>query len=169
MDDDTILTTKRLRLRYQRESDIPFLIELWTDEEMTRYTGGPRERAFLLSEFGKAARDPRAEEYDLWVLESLETGELAGQAGFIPKSVDGEELIELNYFIRREDWGKGYATEISRALISHAFEAKKLDRLIALVDEGNEASKRVAQGAGMRYWKTVARESGRKRVYKVER
>jgi len=37
-----ILETGRLILRYQQPADVAFLVELWTDPEVTRYRGGSR-------------------------------------------------------------------------------------------------------------------------------
>jgi hypothetical protein len=57
--------------------DIPFLIDLWSDSGMTRYTGGPRDRDFLLQEFSRPRRI-RVRKYDLWVVENRETGRTGG-------------------------------------------------------------------------------------------
>ena len=56
--DDLILKTSHLILRYQRKSDIKFLVDLWMDEDNTKYVGGPREKQFLIDEFrsGKVGR-----------------------------------------------------------------------------------------------------------------
>ena len=72
------LETARLRLRPQRGSDIAFLVELWSDPEVTRYLGGPRDRRELQRTFEEIALDPRAQTYDLWPIEERETGELVG-------------------------------------------------------------------------------------------
>jgi len=143
--DDTILTTQRLVLRYQRESDIAFLVDLWIDEDMTKYTGGPREKSFLLREMQKTAAGPRMEEYDLWPVVLKESGEPIGHAGFIPKEIQGQELIELNYYIAKKNWGRGYAKEIAQGLIEYGFRVKKLRKIIAIIDPSNEASKKVAE------------------------
>jgi RimJ/RimL family protein N-acetyltransferase len=169
MENDTILTTDRLRLRYQRESDIPFLIDLWSDSGMTRYTGGPRDRDFLLQEFSRAAKNPREEEYDLWVVENRETGEPVGHAGFIPKTVDGTEYIELNYYIGGAQWGKGYATEIASRLLEYAFREKGQDSVIAIIHPDNGESIRVAGKIGMEYWTKELRGEEEKLIYRARR
>jgi len=169
MDSDSILATTHLRLRYQRKEDTSFLLDLWTDPEMTKYTGGPRGKDLLLNEFRKVAHNPREEEYDLWILVNKESNELVGQAGFIPKTIEQEVFIELNYYIRKAEWGKGYGTEIADKLKEYAFKVKGQESIIAIIGKGNEASKRVAEKIGMRYWKTVERESGEKLIYRVDK
>lgn len=165
--DDTILTTERLILRYQREGDIEFLANLWMDEDMTKFIGGPRDRSFLMEEMRKAAKDPRKEEYDLWPVELKESRKLIGQAGFIPKAVNGQELVELNYYIAKEYWGKGYAREIAKNLIDYGFTTKGLRNIIAIIDPKNEASIKVARAAGMKYWLDEARSGKVKSIYLI--
>lgn len=166
--DDTILETSRLRLRYFRKDDIPFAVALWMDPEMTKHTGGPRDREFLEREFARTAEDPRLEEYDLWTVTLSGTGEPVGQAGFIPKEIEGESFIELSYFIDREYQGKGYATEISRALIARAFGIGRLSSLIAIIGPENGPSIAVAEAVGMRFWKEETRNGSRKLVYRID-
>lgn len=166
--DDTIIKTHRLVLRYQRKSDIKFLVDFWMDEEHTKFTGGPREKQFLIDEFRKVAEDPRALEYDLWPLELKTTHELVGHAGFIPKTIKDKEYIELNYYIDKSKWGKGYAKEIAKALIEYGFMVKKLDKIIAIIDPENEASKAVAKASGMNYWINDTRSGKIKSVYSIK-
>lgn len=166
--DDTIIATKRLVVRYQRKSDIKFLVDLWMDEELTKYVGGPREKQFLIDEFRKTAEAPRAEEYDLWPVELKHSRELVGHAGFIPKEIGGKEYIELNYYIERKHWGKGYGKEVAAALIAYAFGEKKLDKLIAIIHPENEASKALAKAVGMKYWRNEERPSGVKSIYLIK-
>ena len=163
--DDTILKTERLLLRYQRKSDIKFLVYLWMDEDMTKYTGGPRDKMALIEEFRRVADNPKNEEYDLWSIELKNTHELIGQAGFIPKEIKGKECIELNYYMDKAKWNKGYATEIAKGLLNYAFEEKKLDKVIAIIDPENESSKAVARSIGMKYWMNEERSGKIKSIY----
>jgi RimJ/RimL family protein N-acetyltransferase len=56
---------------------------------------------------------------------------------------------ELGYRLRRAEWGKGYATEGSRALIDHAFRMGA-QRVSAHALAVHTASRRVIEKAGMR-------------------
>lgn len=157
-------------LRFQEARDIDFLVRLWSDPATTEFMGGPRAADFLVSEFSRVAADPRAEKYDLWPVVLAETAELVGHAGLIPKEIDGEELIELTYLIDGSFRGAGYATEIARALVTHAFSRFGLPTLVALIDPLNAASVRVAEKAGMTLWKRTRRSDGStKLVYRVTR
>lgn len=56
-----VLETERLILRRQRSRDVAALVDLWTDPEVTRFLGGPREPDQLRSSLEATAADPLAE------------------------------------------------------------------------------------------------------------
>jgi len=167
LDSGIILRTERLILRFQRESDVPFLVRLWTDEEVTRYVGGPRDRKKMEEVFRGIARNPREEEYDLWPLEVAETGELAGYAGLIPKEIGGEACMELNYYLAGEFRGRGYAGEIARALVDYGLGEKGLRGIAAVIDPNNRASAEVARKCSLTFRFRENRGGGEKDIYAV--
>jgi ribosomal-protein-alanine N-acetyltransferase len=165
-----ILETDRLILRVQRASDIPALVDLWSDPQVTRHLGGPRDREWLRSELEQVAEDPYAERHDLWPVIERATGRVVGDCGLLEKEVAGRAEIELIYVLAAWAWGKGYATEIGQALKRHAFEEMGIKRLIALIEPENAASERVAVKIGMRLEEEVVRPGGAlRKVYAVER
>ncbi len=165
-----ILDTARLILRYQQLSDVAALVDLWTDPDVTRHLGGPRDREWLESVFEETAEEPFAERYDLWPVVERATGQVVGHCGLLEKEVEGTPEIELTYVFARSAWGQGYATEMGRALRDYAFEELGLERLIALIEPENAASERVARKVGMRFDREVVRPGGAlRKVYVVER
>jgi ribosomal-protein-alanine N-acetyltransferase len=74
-------------------------------------------------------------------------GRAAGGRGDERPPVEPYE-VELAYLIARERWGEGLATEAALAIVDLAFESLDLDRLICLVDPGNDASVGVARRCG---------------------
>lgn len=164
-----ILETARLILRYQKETDIPFLVDLWKDPEVTRYMGGPRDRDWLQAVLEETAQAPYEEKLDLWPVIEKETGRGVGHCGLLEKEVDGKTEIELTYVLVPTAWGKGFASEIGRSLEQYAFEELGLDRLIALIEPENVASERVAMKIGMQLEKEVIRPGGMvRKVYVIE-
>ena len=164
-----ILETDRLLLKRLQPEDITYLIDLWTDPEVTHYLGGPRDKALLRSDFEETAKDPFIEQYDLWPVIKKENGKVIGHCGLLDKEVEGVTEIELDYVISSSEWGKGYGTEIARAIKRYAFIDLKIKRLIALIEPNNEASEKVAKNIGMHFDKEIIRPSGNPRkVYIVE-
>ncbi len=164
-----ILETERLILRRQRLEDIDSLVDLWSDAEVTRYLGGPREQDWLRTEFEAVGRNPEAEPFDLWSVIENGTGVLVGHSGLLEKVVAGNPEIELIYIIAASAWGKGYATEIGKAIIQYAFDKMEIERLIALIEPENSPSERVAHKVGMRFDREVERPGGAvRRMYIIE-
>lgn len=78
----------------------------------------------------------------------LANGTKIGTAGMFD-SQDRFKIGEIYYKLIPEFWGKGYGTEVSRALIKFGFEVLKLHRVEAGVAIGNKASIRVLEKSGM--------------------
>ena len=62
--------------------------------------------------------------------------------------------VELGYRLRRSAWGKGYATEGSRALIQKGFAEFGVQRVVASTMVVNVASRRVMENAGLKFVRT---------------
>jgi ribosomal-protein-alanine N-acetyltransferase len=131
--------------------------------------GGPRERDWLRTELETIAQEPDAERFDLWPVIEKASNQLVGDCGLLDKEVDGRTEIELNYVFTTAAWGKGYATEIGKALIQYAFNEIGTERVIALIDPQNTASEHVARKVGMHFDRKVKRPGGVfRKLYVIE-
>ena len=63
--------------------------------------------------------------------------------------------VEAAYLVRRDSWGRGYATEGLRQALRIGHEELGLERIVALAYPENRASLRVMEKAGMRADGTV--------------
>ncbi|MHC4451503.1 MAG: GNAT family N-acetyltransferase [Planctomycetota bacterium] len=127
--------TKRLRIRAEHPDDEEACIALWSDPEVTRHVGGPRDPNVVREAFRKG--HPKA-----WTVVELESERRVGEIFLLEKEVEGRREEELNYYFFPDVWGKGYATEAAQAVIAGR------DRLVALIDPANVASRRVAEKLG---------------------
>ncbi len=57
---------------------------------------------------------------------------------------------EIGFLLDEPYWGKGYATEVARALIDFGFREHGMHRIIAKCDARNEASYHVMEKVGMK-------------------
>lgn len=73
--------------------------------------------------------------------------------------LDAPGEAELGWVLRRDKWGRGYATEAARALMAHAKREWGVRRVIACCDSENIASKRVMEKLGMRHVSTGTRKN----------
>lgn len=56
--------------------------------------------------------------------------------------------------LRRDFWGKGYATESAKAMVAYGFEKMDLKVIYAIADIGNSDSKKVLEKCGLRQVET---------------
>lgn len=75
------------------------------------------------------------------------TGEFVGGTG-LHRFDWSTRICEIGYWCRQSMQGKGYATEITKALVRYAFDVIDANKVIICHADGNEASKRVIEKAG---------------------
>ena len=87
--------------------------------------------------------------FGFWGVRERGKEDLVGFVGL--RFVEPGDDVEILYGIAPPLWGRGYATEAARALLSWAFEGAALARIFAGADAPNLASFRVLEKIGMRY------------------
>lgn len=75
-------------------------------------------------------------------------GALLGAIGLVVTPAHAR--AELGYWVGREHWNEGIATEAARAMLRHGFETMGLNRIVAHHFARNPSSGRVMQKIGMR-------------------
>lgn len=144
------IRTPRLVLRRFSVADADFVVELVNDPDWLRFIGdrGVRTvdeaRAYLVR--GPLAMYER-EGFGLYLVALAATGERIGMCGLVKR----EELddVDIGFAFLPEWRGQGLALEAARATLAHARELG-LDRVVAIVTEGNHASIRLLERLGMR-------------------
>jgi ribosomal-protein-alanine N-acetyltransferase len=161
------LTTERLRLRPFTAADQETIHAVYSDPEVMRYVGNGPHRT--LDDTATALRiygDVLARYgYSFLAVSELEGGALIGDGGLYPLGGQGPDF-ELGYTLARSAWGKGYATELGRALVEHAFNALDAPRVVAQVEPANHASRHVLEKLGFSE-REVRRAYGRPHAFYV--
>jgi [ribosomal protein S5]-alanine N-acetyltransferase len=138
------LETPRLTLQPFTLEDLDDLAHLHADAEVNRYLfpTGSWSREVTEDKLKRFISDYKTYGYSKLKV-TLKDGIFVGHAGFLiwPETLE----TELGYCFKREYWGKGHATEVSRALVKWIFEATELDHVIALAAEENKASRNVSE------------------------
>jgi RimJ/RimL family protein N-acetyltransferase len=161
---DVFLETERLWLRRFTESDADNLVELDGDPGVMHFiTGGrttPREVIEREDLPAFIAYDRRGNDYGygFWAIAEKPSGAFLGWFHLRPPKGGPPDEPELGYRLKRSAWGKGYATEGSRALIRAAFEELGARRVFATTMTVNVASRRVMEKAGLRFVRTFFQE-----------
>ena len=95
---------------------------------------------------------PRGTEQYVWNARRTANGVFVGWFCLWP---DGERVAELGYRLRREEWGKGMASEGALALVNWGFESGLYDKVFASTMAVNTGSRRVMEKIGMTHTRTV--------------
>ncbi|TFV62437.1 N-acetyltransferase [Geodermatophilus sp. DF01-2] len=155
------LRSARLRLRPWTtcRGDLSRLADLYGREEVTRWLGGtPSVPPVELVARWRAvaeAEDP----FGVWALEVAGSRTVAGTVLLKPLP-DGVGEVEVGWHLHPDSWGRGYATEAARTVITRGFAAG-LPEVYAVVRPGNTASVAVCTRLGMellgrmRHWYDV--------------
>ena len=144
-----VLTTERLRLEPLTVAHTELLVELDSDPQVLRFIFGralSREEVVETWMPRRVRPDADARGLGYWV-------GYAGDEwlGWWCLSLDDEDpgAAELGYRLRRTAWGRGYASEGARALLTHAFETVGLHRVWATTMAVNTGSRRVLEAVGL--------------------
>lgn len=153
-----MLETQRLFFRPYNLNDLDFYASLVSDPEMMRYIGEgvtrTRQEAegMLAARVAKFAKTPHL---GLQLLIRKADNQPIGHAGLVPQTVEGADEVEIGYWIARDHWGNGYASEAAAALRDFGIGMLGLVRLVSLIQHPNTASKKVAERIGMTYERPV--------------
>lgn len=145
------LLTPRLRLRPHAPGDAPFMVRLNADPECARFTGDTAfshisEAAAVVAALQRQWAERRMGRF---VVEERTARAPVGWCG-LKWHADAQE-VDLGYRFLRDRWGRGYATEASRACIAYAWGPLGLDRVVARAMPENGASVRVLEKLGFRF------------------
>lgn len=145
------------------EADAPLLAAMNMDPEVMRYIRPPDTEPDEALERARAIIARQRGNYGLWAIEDKSTGEFLGWGAL--KDLDGNPEIEVGYGLRREAWGRGVATEVARELVRYGFEDLGLERIVAVTQPPNMASRNVLTKLGMTFLGLVSRYYGRETTY----
>ncbi|MFK0175171.1 GNAT family N-acetyltransferase [Streptomyces xanthochromogenes] len=151
---DIYLETERLALRRFTADDADLLIELDSDPAVMRFLSGGvptapqviRERHLpaILAGYEKWGGD-----LGLFAAHAKDDGAFIGWFILRPGREGPRDEVELGYRLRQLAWGRGYATEGSRALLHKAFTALGVRRVWAETMYVNRGSRNVMEKLAM--------------------
>jgi RimJ/RimL family protein N-acetyltransferase len=145
-----VFETERLLVRPRSMADFAACLAMDRDPLVTQYVQGPWN-------------DP--EKHERFLRDRIETsfGPGLGYWSIVPRQNPDQFLgwillipfdgvgpgIEIGWRLNRQAWGKGYATEAARPVLTHGFLTLGIDRIVADIDPANAASMRVSEKIGL--------------------
>ncbi|MGB3555488.1 MAG: GNAT family N-acetyltransferase [Jannaschia sp.] len=163
MTDIPDLQTDRLELRPPTVEDSAFGGRLHCDPAVRRYLGGPTPEDRLPDVLrGYLTFGPRRA---AWIVRTEET---AGAIGLVTLSEHKDDRdVELSYQFLPAAWGRGYASEATRAVLEHAGRVMHLPSVIAETQAANAPSRRLLECLGMTQRATLHRFSREQVIYEL--
>src|SRR5450830_109053 len=142
------LHTDRLLLREYRIEDFAAFADHLSHPESSAHLGSSdRQTAWRI--FNSHAGMWLLNGAGWWSIEDRQTGALVGSVGAFFRHE--ATVMEMGWNTYRAFWGRGIANEAAAAVLKHAFEVRREPKVRALIDSGNESSRRVAERLGMAY------------------
>jgi [ribosomal protein S5]-alanine N-acetyltransferase len=164
-----LLETDRLILRRFVEDDVDNLFELNSDPDVVRFTPDKQvERSVIQTQILPRffALYEKYNGYGIWAIVEKSSQEFIGwflfrpveDARYFDETLANPNDIELGYRLRKAAWGKGYATEGSKALILKGFFELGTQCVVAVALAENIASIRVMEKSGLKFQKRLVYE-----------
>jgi len=143
------IETERLTIRLVLDSDLPALMEVNSNEEVTALLPYPTWRSAQDAEaWLHRMRGIEATGLALQFVVVLRSAETAIGTCLLFRFDEGSARAELGYALGRAHWGQGFMQEALNALLGSAFATMGLRRLEAEVDTANVSSARLLQRLG---------------------
>ncbi|HST36859.1 MAG TPA: GNAT family N-acetyltransferase [Allosphingosinicella sp.] len=159
-----VLETARLILRPIEADDLDAYAAMMAHGPTVKFLGGAtltREEAWRKLLIGPAQWLWLG--YGYWAVERKDDGRLIGQLGFADFKRDMapgiEGLPEMGWAFHLDVAGQGYASEAAAAALAWIDEALAPGEIVAIIDEANLASIRVAEKAGFAQKETARYKS----------
>ena len=143
------IDTPRLIVRPVTESDLPALLDVNGNEEVTRYLPYATWRSMADAEawYQRMSGIQATGLARQLVVASRETDAVIGSC-LLFRFEEGSARAELGYVLGRAHWGRGLMREALEALIDTAFGVMALRRIEAEIDPRNLPSTRLAERLG---------------------
>lgn len=146
-----MIETERLIMRPFNEGDLDIIMSLYSYEEIMRYMPSDiMDAEKAQKHLNKIIRD--------WKEKPQVNFEMAVILKYNQEKI-GRSRIHLDYeadtamigwLLLKKDWGKGYATEMTQALIDYSFDVLNVHRVCALCHPKNIGSWKVLEKCNMR-------------------
>ncbi|WP_324735806.1 GNAT family protein [Thermococcus sp. SY098] len=145
-----ILTGRRVSLSVLLREDIPKVWLWYNDRDVRRYLSSPDAVFYFEDEVEWYERIRREKErHRVFAVIENRSDSLVGLIG-VHKINHKNGHAEIGYFLSKQYWGKGYATEAVELVLEYCFKWLNLRKVYARVYEYNVASQRVLEKNGFK-------------------
>ena len=152
---DSILETERLLLLRLRLDDVEAIFAVIGDPIAMQHYPRTFEHRDAEEWVERNLRRYAEHGHGLYALVLKTSGDVIGDCGLVTQQIEGRPELEVGYHLRRDQWGRGYATEAARGCMEFAFGVLHAPKVISLIRPENLPSRRVAERNGMQVEREV--------------
>jgi RimJ/RimL family protein N-acetyltransferase len=140
--------TRQLLLRAPEPSDVERLFMIQSDATAMQFTYCSADREATAAYIESYARRFMEDGFAPWTAVFVPENRVVGWGGLNKDPSQPYWGVEVAYFIDRSYWGRGLATDLVQASLSHGFAELGLPQVGAFARRENHASGRVLANAG---------------------
>lgn len=141
-----LFDSPRLYFREFTEQDAEDLYQLNLDSEVVRYTGDPPfESVESALQFIQNYDHYKKHGFGRWAVITKENDAFIGWCGL---KYNEEDEIDIGFRFFQKEWGKGYATEASKATIEYGVSTLNMKHFVGRAAKENTASIKVLEKIG---------------------
>jgi len=147
--------------------DASALFKMNSNPTVLQYTGDvPFKNISVAENFIKNYNHYETFNMGRWAVCGKKQGAFLGWCGL--KYHPEGDFIDVGYRFFEKQWGKGYATEATKGVLSYAFNALRIQDVYAYVDKRNPVSMKVAENSGLVFQKEIIHEGNPTNIYHIE-
>ena len=141
----------RLVFRDWKEEDLDVFRKMNSDSQVMEYFRNTLSYAETDSFHQKIQDEFKEYEYGLYAVEIKDANEFIGFIGFhwAMIQLDFAPFLEIGWRLKKEAWGKGYATEGAKECLSHGFNCLGFSAVYSFTSKVNTRSENVMKKIGM--------------------
>jgi ribosomal-protein-alanine N-acetyltransferase len=140
---------------------------LFDDEKVTRFIPNRSPEQYI-EIFHDALADYKKGPFGRWGVFSSLTNDFVGMC-LLRNFIHVPGQLEIGYTLSPRFWGKGIATEVSKALTEYAFAITNTEEVVAVTDTDNIGSQKVLLKAGFKQLDNLKRDDEELSYFIIER
>ncbi|CAL2082006.1 GNAT family N-acetyltransferase [Tenacibaculum sp. 190524A02b] len=146
-----IFTSERLGFRNWKTTDLEFLSEMNSNEEVMRYFPNTQTKEQCLEFIKRMQKQYENIGYCYFPVEIIETQQLIGFIGLSKQTYEADfnPSIDIGWRLHPNFWNKGYATEGAKACLKYAFKTLNMSEIVSVAPTINIPSITVMERIGM--------------------
>jgi len=153
-----VFDTERLMVRHYTEADADNFFLLNGDPLVMRYIRPVKSREqtdLFLTEVIQYSKNNPA--YGRMAVYEKQSGIFVGSFAIIP--LEGTIHMQIGYSLLPPYWGKGFATELTKAGLKYVFTQTNLEEIFGVTESGNIDSQKVLLKSGFVWHSSVMEET----------